>query len=394
MDTFFVSVERQLDSRLKHKPILVGGSGDRGVVAACSYETRKFGIHSGMSIKLAKILCPHAITIKGDSSNYMKFSSMVTEIIQEAVPLFEKTSIDEFYADLTGMDKFFGTYKFSKELRHKIISHTGLPISFGLSENKIVSKVATGEAKPNNQMWINYGREKEFLSPLSIQKLPMIGKSTATTLRNLGIFQIGMLQQMPVELLRSLLGKNGITIWNRANGIDNSPVIQHTERKSISSERTFHLDTTDIIRLKAIITAMSEHLTYQLRNENKLTGCISIKIRYSDFSTYTKQLKIPYSSADHIILPKIIELFDNLYNRRLLVRLIGVRFSNLTGGHYQIDLFDDNSKTINLYKSLDQLRNKFGPAIVMKASTIEVKTVRDRRNPFHKEPMLYANRKR
>ena len=202
LDTFFVSVERKLDSRLKHKPILVGGLSDRGVVAACSYETRGYGVHSGMPMRMARELCPEAVVIRGNAGTYSKHSDEVTDIIREQVPLFEKSSIDEFYADLSGMDRFFGCYRYATELRQRIIRETGLPISFGLSVNKVVSKMATGEAKPNNQLKIDFGYEKPLLAPLSIKKIPMVGDKTYQTLRNLGLRQIRTLQEMPLEMKR------------------------------------------------------------------------------------------------------------------------------------------------------------------------------------------------
>lgn len=394
LDTFFVSVERLLDSKLNKKPVLVGGTGDRGVVAACSYETRRFGVHSGMAMKMARQLCPQAIVIRGDAGIYMKYSDMVTDIIKNEVPVFEKTSVDEFYADLTGMDRFFGNYKFSKQIRETVIKETGLPISFGLSQNKVVSKVATGEAKPNNQIKIDVGFEKDFLAPLSIRKIPMVGKVTAQKLRNLGVHHIKTLQNMPLEMAVSVLGKNGRIIWNRANGIDSSPVIQYNERKSISNERTFNKDTIDVKKIESCLSAMGENLAYQLRQGNKLTSCVSVKIRYSDFSTYSKQMKIPYTSADHVLIPLIHNLFNKLYNRRVLIRLIGVNFSHLVSGHYQIDLFDDNLKRLNLYASLDNIRNRYGSNTVMRASTMDVKSIRNNRNPFNGEPpILLAHRK-
>jgi DNA polymerase-4 len=393
LDTFFVSVERLLNSELLKKPVLVGGTGSRGVVAACSYETRKYGVRSGMSMKIAKQLCPQAIVIRGNASTYMKYSNLITDVIRDSVPLFEKTSVDEFYVDLTGMDRFFGNYKFATELRKRIIKESGLPISFGLSQNKIVSKVATGEAKPNNQLKIDYGFEKAFLAPLPIRKIPMVGKAAAQTLIHLGIDRLKLIQEMPVEMLTSVMGKNGQTIWNRANGIDNTPVIPYCERKSISNERTFNLDTIDVQKLRDTLTAMADTLCYQLRLGNKMTGCVSVKIRYSDFQTYNKQLRIPYTSADHILVPAVMELFNKLYERRILVRLIGVKFSHLVGGHYQINLFDDNEKTLNLYKSLDHIRNRFGAASIMKASTLDVRSVISGRNPFDGEPpILLAHR--
>jgi len=393
LDTFFVSCERLYDSRLMGKPILIGGVTDRGVVASCSYEARKFGVHSAMPMKLAKQLCPEAIQIKGNTATYTSKSEEVTEIVKEAVPVYEKTSIDEFYADLSGMDRFFNSYKMASELRTKITKETGLPISFGLSQNKTVSKVATGEAKPNNQLRIALGLEKPFLAPLSVKKIPMIGDKTYQTLCSLGIKSIQTIQEMPVELMQKVLGKNGVTIWRKANGIDESPVEPYSERKSISTERTFDKDTTDVEKLKGIILAMAENLAFQLRRGHKLTACVTVKVRYSDFNTYTLQNRIPYTSADHILIPKVLELFDRLYNKRLLVRLIGVRFSHLVNGGYQINLFEDASEMINLYHAMDFLRDKHGDRMVMRAAGMGARTI-SRFNPFTGEPPpLLANRR-
>ena len=394
LDTFFVSVERLINTELLNKPLLVGGLGDRGVVAACSYETRKFGVHSGMSMKVARNLCPEATVIKGNASTYTKYSHLITEIIKSEVPSFEKASVDEFYADLTGMDRFFGTYKFAGELRQKIIRESGLPISFGLSQNKVVSKIATGEAKPNNQKIIEVGTEKGFLAPLSVKKIPMVGNKTCQKLVHLGVHYIHMLQEMPLEMLERVLGKNGKLIWLRAQGIDHSPIIPFHERKSISMERTFNKDTIDVTRLKATIQAMAESLAYQLRNGNKLASTVTVKIRYSDYQTYSKQTKIPYTSADHILVPKALELFQNLYQRRVLIRLIGVRLSGIVGGNYQINLFDDSEKMLNLYQSLDKIKNRFGEKSVLRASTLGTRTIGGVQNPFNGEPpIVLAHRK-
>ena len=394
LDTFFVSVERLINTELMHRPLLVGGLGDRGVVAACSYETRKFGVHSGMSMKVARNLCPEATVIKGNASTYTKYSHLITEIIKSEVPSFEKASVDEFYADLTGMDRFFGTYQFAGELRQKIIRESGLPISFGLSQNKVVSKIATGEAKPNNQKIIEVGTEKGFLAPLSVKKIPMVGNKTFQKLVHLGVHYIHTLQEMPLEMLERVLGKNGKLIWLRAQGIDHSPIIPFHERKSISMERTFNKDTIDVTRLKATIQAMAESLAYQLRNGNKLASTVTIKIRYSDYQTYSKQTKIPYTSADHILVPKALELFQNLYQRRVLIRLIGVRLSGIVGGNYQINLFDDSEKMLNLYQSLDKIKNRFGEKSVLRASTLGTRTIGGVQNPFNGEPpIVLAHRK-
>jgi DNA polymerase-4 len=344
-------------------------------------------------MKMAKERCPEAIVIKGNSATYSNYSKMVTDIIREEVPLYEKSSIDEFYLDLSGMDKFFGTLKYASELRQRIIRETGLPISFGLSQNKTVSKIATGEAKPNNQLKIDYGNEKPFLSPLSVKKIPMVGLKTYQTLCNLGVRKIQTIQEMPIEMMESALGQNGIGIWKKAQGIDNSPVEQYNERKSISTERTFDHDTIDIQKLKGIMAAMSENLAFQLRRGNKLTACVTVKIRYSDFQTQTLQKHIPYTSADHELMPIVSELFDRLYNRRMLVRLIGVRYSSLVSGNHQLNLFEDGTRYSELYQALDKIRQRFGDRAVIRAIGMEARTI-GRWNPFSGEPPpLLANRR-
>jgi len=368
LDSFFVSVERLVHPELMGKPVLVGGTSDRGVVASCSYEAREFGIHSAMPMRMARQLCPEAIIVKGDSEQYSKYSNIITEMIHENVPLYEKTSIDEFYVDYTGMDRFFGCYKMATELRQKIIKETHLPISFAMSSNKTVSKVGTGEAKPNGQKEIPFGTEKIFLAPLSIRKIPMVGDKTYQLLRGMGIQQIRTLQEMPCELMQQVLGENGALIWRKANGIDNSPIIPYSERKSISTERTFEKDTIDVRALKSLLIGMTEKLAYQLRDEGKLTSCVTIKIRYSDFNTYTMQARIPYTSLDHVLIEKINGLFDKLYQKRMLIRLIGIRFSHLVYGGYQYNMFEDTLEQIHLYQAMDSIRKRFGNDAVSRAA--------------------------
>lgn len=379
LDTFFVSVERLVNPKLMGKPVLVGGSGDRGVVASCSYEARSFGVHSAMPMRLARQLCPEAILVRGDHEQYSKFSNIITDIISESVPLYEKTSIDEFYIDYTGMDKFFGCYKMATELRKKIIHETKLPISFAMSTNKTVSKVGTGEAKPNGQKEIPVGNEKTFLAPLSIRKIPMVGAKTYQLLRNMGVEKIATLQQMPCELVQQVLGENGAVIWRKANGIDNSPIIPYSERKSISTERTFDKDTIDVNGLKGLLIGMTEKLAFQLRSEGKLTSCVTVKIRYSDFNTYTMQARIPYTSLDHALIEKVKTLFDKLYQKRMLIRLVGIRFSHLVQGGYQYNLFEDTDEKIKLYQAMDGIRTRFGKDTINRASENRLK------NKYHSE---------
>jgi DNA polymerase IV len=385
LDTFFVSCERLLDSRLNNRPVLIGGTSDRGVVASCSYEARAFGVRSAMPMRLARQLCPDAVIIRGNTSTYTKFSQIVTDIIKEHAPVYEKSSIDEFYIDLSGMEKYFGSMKYASELRQRILKETHLPLSFGLSANKTVSKVATGLAKPNNELQVAYGSEKQFLAPLSVRKIPMVGDKTYQMLCHLGLKQIGTIQQMPMEMMEKVFGKNGISLWKKANGIDNTPITPYNERKSISTERTFDRDTIDVDKLKSILVAMAENLAFQLRRGQRLTSCITVKLRYSDFQTETLQSKMSYTSADHIIIPKVKELFEKLYNRRLLVRLIGVRFSSLVGGNYQMNLFEDSEEIISLYQAMDHIRNRFGDRAIMRAEGMTAKTI-GRSNPFTGEP--------
>ncbi|MCB0755331.1 MAG: DNA polymerase IV [Flavobacteriales bacterium] len=393
LDTFFISCERLIDSRLNGKPVLVGGITDRGVVASCSYEARAFGIHSAMPMKMARQLCPEAIVIRGDSGTYSKFSNDVTDIIKEESPLYEKSSIDEFYIDATGMDRFFGCYKWAQELRGRIIKETGLPISFALSTSKTVAKVGTGEAKPNNHREIPKDTEMPFLAPLSIKKIPQVGDQTYRMLRSMGVEKVKTVQDMPMELMERVMGKPGITLWKKTHAIDNTPVIPYHERKSISIERTFERDTTDMVKLKSIIKAMAENLAYQLRNGDKLTSCVTVKIRYSDFQTTSKQLRIPYTSADHTIIRTVEELFDKLYDRRVLIRLVGVRFSHLVGGGYQINMFEDSEEMIKLYQAMDKVRNKYGQDAVKRAVAMGSKGI-GRSNPFNGQPPIIPAHRR
>ncbi len=366
LDSFFVSVERLLNSSLDGKPVLIGGRSDRGVVASCSYEARQFGIHSAMPMKLALRLCPDAVVVRGDHDLYSKYSTIVTDIISENAPVVEKASIDEHYFDLTGMDKFFGCWTWAQELRQRIIRETGLPISFGLSSNKTVSKIATGEAKPCGARKVDNGTEKPFLAPLSIRRIPMVGEKSYTLLRNMGISKCLTLQQMDVFTLRRVLGKNGVAIWKKANGEDDSPVVPFHEQKSMSKETTYQQDTIDMDVLKKTLVSMVDELSFDLRKDQKLTGCITLKIRYSNFDTHTKQLRIPYTSSDRVITEKVMELFGKLYSRRMLIRLLGVKYSHLITGSYQADLFNDNAKDINLSLAMDRIRIRYGSKSVAK----------------------------
>lgn len=369
LDSFFVSVECLKNSSLKDKPLIIGGTSRRGVVASCSYEARRYGVHSAMPMKMALRLCPNALVLKGDMDSYSHYSKLVTEIVADDAPIFEKASIDEFYLDLTGMDQYFGCYKWSLEMREKIIKESGLPISFGLSVNKMVSKVGTGEGKPNGTYHVPHGTEKGFLAPLAVSKIPGVGKETSKKLGYMGIRLIDTLSKIPVRLLEREFGKTGRVLWEKSNAIDKTPVVPYSEKKSISKERTFTEDTLNVQMIRHKLRGMVDALAFELRSSDKLTSCITIKIRYADFNTYTKQKRIPYTANDTTLVRYAHELFDSLYQRRQLIRLIGVKFSGLVPGHYQISIFDDSVKAIKLMQMRDRIRNRFGAGSIAYASS-------------------------
>ncbi|PLW92024.1 MAG: DNA polymerase IV, partial [Marinilabiliales bacterium] len=317
-------------------------------------------------------LCSDAVFIRGDLEQYSYYSRMIGDIIEEKAPLYEKASIDEFYLDISGMDRFFGLQKWSHELRDRIIKESGLPVSYGLSVNKTVSKIATGEAKPNGELHIIPDNVPEFLAPLPIRKIPMLGKKSDQLLRSMGVFNIGTLRQMPLPLLENAMGLNGRMLWKKANGIDDTPVTPYEEAKSISTESTFEHDISDPQLLERLLLAMSEKLAFRLRKKDKLCGTITLKIRYADYETHSMQKRVPYTAFDHEILDTARMLFEKLYSRRLRVRLIGLRLSELIGGNQQLSLFDDTEELSSLYQSMDKIRKRFGEKAVKHAAGMAV----------------------
>lgn len=368
LDSFFVSVEILNNPSLKGKPVYVGGH-DRGVVSACSYEARKFGIHSGMPSAQARKLCPDAIALRGTRSEYSRYSRWVTNIIAAKAPLFEKASIDEFYLDLTGMDKFFNPLQWTIDLRKQVIDETQLPISFGLSSNKMMAKIATNEAKPNGYLQIPFGKEKEFLAPLPVDKIPGVGEHTYAVLKSMGIYSIGDINKFTLEQLEERLGKWGSDLYHKSFGIHNSEVQQYHESKSISSENTFDENKTDIDFLMSEIVRLTEKIAFELRQDGKTAGCITVKIRYPDFETTSRQTTVPYTSSDDEIIPVAKKLFHQLYKKGQPVRLLGVRLSELTNEAIQADLFDNKEKKTGLYKAIDDVKNRFGKLKIKRASS-------------------------
>lgn len=368
LDSFFVSVEILNNPSLKGKPVIVGGK-DRGVVAACSYEARKFGIRSGMPSKKAFQLCPHLIVANSSRGEYSKFSRWVTQIIASKAPLFEKGSVDEFYIDLTGMEKFFNPLQWTIDLRQAIMDETKLPISFGLASNKMMAKMATNAAKPNGYLQIPFGKEKEFLAPMPANKIPGVGDHTFEVLKAMGIKTIKDISEKTPEELEERLGKWGIDLWHKSQGIHHGEVSAYHEAKSISSEHTFDENKLDNRFLKSELVRLAEKIAYELRQDGKVAGCIAVKIRYHSFETTSRQTTVPYTCADDEIIPVVKELFDKLYRKGEPVRLLGVRLSELTNDAIQTNLFDDVERKTDLYKAIDNVKNRFGRNALHRASS-------------------------
>ncbi len=331
-----------------------------------------------MPMKLALRLCPHAIVVRGDMDSYSYYSRVVTDVVRETVPVMEKASVDEFYVDLTGVDRFFGCSQFMSELKDKIRKESGLPISYALASNKLVSKVATDDAKPDGKKEILHGLEKDYLAPLKIERMPGIGQKTGTLLQQMGVRTIKILSEIPLPMMQNLLGKNGIDLSRKANGIDPSPIIPYSEQKSMGTEETFHQDTIDMNFLNAELIRMTEKLTFQLRKQERLTGCVTVKLRYANFDTVSKQMVISYTASDAVLLKKVKELFSKLFDRRMLVRLIGVRFSHLVQGSQQINLFEDTEEAVRLYQAMDAMRARFGDEAIKRAISAPPKPAQKR----------------
>jgi DNA polymerase-4 len=368
LDSFFVSVELLKAPELKGKAVIVGGHNERGIVTTCSYEAREYGVHSAMPMKAAMRLCPHAVVIEGTYSEYSRYSKIVTGIIASKAPLFEKASIDEFYIDLQGMDQFFDPLKWTIELRELIINETGLPISFGIGKNKMVAKMATNEAKPNGFLQVPLGKEKEFLAPLAVDKIPGVGGQTNQILNYHGLKLIKDIHASTPENLENLLGKWGFDLWKKAQGEHLSTISEFHEPKSISKENTFQENITDVNFLMAEIVRMTEKIAFELRKEEKVAGCVTIKIRYPDFETTSRQVSIARTSADDEIIPVAKDLFHKLYRKGKPIRLLGVRVSDLNNNAVQTNLFQNTERKNVLYKAIDEVKNRFGSSSVYRAS--------------------------
>ena len=373
LDSFFVSVEMLKDPSLKGKPVIVGGSAERGVVSTCSYEARQFGVKSAMPMKTALQRCPQAIILQGSYADYADYSDRVTRIIAEKAPLFEKASIDEFYIDLSGMDVYDDPFQWTIQLRETIIETTGLPISFGLAGNKMVAKIATDLAKPNGYIRVPPGKEKEFLAPLPVGRISGVGEHTLQVLASMGIHTIRELSEASPVLLVHRLGKMGQSLYEKSQGIHHGVVQPFHEAKSVSAENTFEENISDPEVLHGELVRLTEKVAFSLRRDARFAGCIAVKIRYPDFETRTRQMSITPSCHDDDFIPAAVQLLQNLYVPGTPVRLLGVRLSDFSQPITQTSLFSDARRKTQLYQAIDEVKNKYGRSALQKARSLPKK---------------------
>ena len=367
MDAFFVSCEIQEDPSLKGKPVIIGSKDGRGIVSTCSYEARKYGVHSAMPGRQAYRLCPEGIFLKGRGALYRQYAEQVREIVREHVPDTAFASIDEFYCDLTGFERFYGAWDYARQLRHAIISGTGLPVSMGLARSKTLAKMATNAAKPNGEKFVRPGEEHDFMAPLPISAIPMVGPKFTQKLADLGLHKIEQLLDFDLDAFEQRFGKMGRSLYFKIHG-EGGRFGAPRERKSIGVERTLSEDTLDEDYLRRLLLGMAEKLAHQLRNKRLTSGCVNIKLRYHDFKTYTRQMTVPPTADDRKIHAAALQLFRQNWNPNKAVRLIGVRCTALQTAAEQANLFDNREKQSKLETVLDELKTKHGLQSVHRAA--------------------------
>ncbi len=364
LDAFFVSVERILNPKLKGKPVVVGGDPKygRGVVAACSYEARQYGLHSAMPIRTAYRLCPNGIYIHGSHGEYSRFSDAVENTLLKYAPLVEQSSIDEFYLDMTGCQKMYGSmFSFASFIQKEILRKLSLPCSIGIGSNKTIAKIASDCMKPTGITYVLPGMEKHFLSPMPVETIPGVGAVTLKDLNSKGIYKIGDVTTLPQEYFAAAFGKYGIDLWRKANGEGTEYLTIQRERKSISKETTFDEDVTSNEFLKKTLFELTEKICQKVRNRNWAASTISIKLRYSDFQTLTRSRTIKPTDDDKIVFDTAWQLLDKAHTRRVAVRLVGVGLTNFSESSEQEYLFEDAEiKRKKMFRAVTRIRDKFG----------------------------------
>ena len=378
MDAFFVSVEQVINPDLKGKPVVVGGKPDRrGVVAAASYEARAFGLHSAMPLATANRLCPQAIFIEGNFARYREASRKFMAILADFSPYLEPVSLDEAYLDVTGFESLHGSIRqMALAIKKRTLGELGLCASVGIANSKIVAKVASELSKPDGLLEVPPGKERSFLEPLPVTKLPGVGQRSERVLKNLGISTIGQLAAMPPGVLKRHFGTYGEHLHNHASGIDDRKVEPPGPAKSISRETTFEKDTGDTTRLKGTLRYLSERIGSDLRQQGKLAKCITLKLRYADFTTISRQqtLSQPGDTDQAIFDTGFNLLKKELSREKQLVRLIGIGVSNLVETGRQLNLLESSlQRQEKLNKVIDRIRNKYGFTAIQTGRTLRLK---------------------
>jgi len=378
LDAFFVSVEQASNPELRGKPVVVGGKpGSRGVVATASYEARAFGLHSAMPLVTAVRLCPQAIFIEGNYHHYAEVSKKFMAILADFSPFLEPMGLDEAYMDVTGFESLYGSiHQMAMKIKQRVKDELGIIASIGIASCKVVAKVASDESKPDGLIEVPQGGEAAFLAPLAIRKLPGVGKKTEQVLIGLGIRTIGQLARMPPTALKSRFGVFGDMLYRHANGLDNSPVTPPGEAKSISRETTFEEDTHDNVFLSATMRYLSEKVGADLRSYGKQAKCVSIKVRYSDFTTITRQRTLSQlTDIDQAIFETGNDLLQKaIETERQAIRLIGIGVSNLSEPGRQLMLMNDTEQRLEkLNRAVDRIRDKYGFTSIQTGRTIQLK---------------------
>jgi len=380
LDAFFVSVEQASNPELRGKPVVVGGKpGSRGVVATASYEARAFGLHSAMPISTAVRLCPQAIFIEGNYYHYAEVSKKFMAILADFSPFLEPMGLDEAYMDVTGFESLHGSIRqMALKIKQRVKDELGIVASIGIATCKVVAKVASDESKPDGLIEVPPGGEGAFLAPLPIRKLPGVGKKTEQVLNGIGIRIIGQVARMPLPALKNRFGAFGDMLYRHANGLDNSPVTPPGEAKSISRETTFEENTHDITFLAATLHYQAERVGADLRALGRQAKCISIKVRFADFTTITRQCTLPQPTAlDQTIFQTGKELLDKAQApNRLAIRLIGIGVSSLIEPGNQLSMMDGTERRLeNLNCAVDRIRDKYGFTAIQTGRTMQLKSL-------------------
>jgi len=380
LDAFFVSVEQALNPELKGKPVVVGGRpGGRGVVAAASYEARAFGLHSAMPLKTASRLCPQAIFIEGSFPRYRRASKKFMVILSDFSPFLEPGGLDEAYLDVTGFESLHGSIRqMALTIKERVLDEAGICASVGIASCKVVAKVASDMSKPDGLLEVPRGEEAAFLAPMPVAKLPGIGKKTEQILSGFGINTIGKLARTPLDTLKSQFGASGEGLYLSANGIDDRKVELPGAAKSISRETTFTKDSRNSSFLKATLRYQAEKVGADLRRQGKQTKCISLKLRYADFTTISRSQTLPQATdIDQTIFQAGGILLDKaLPSKKQPVRLIGIGVSNLVESGGQMAMLDSSTqKLAQLDKTIDRIRNRYGFSSIQTGQTLLLKDI-------------------